>query len=126
VCQVCLARVYRGFWISNLCTTCVRPVYDLCTSRVLARGGIGSSKCGVRSAECGIRESEFPPHPPPSSKDPPSRGAAEGGQSGTERSPGISLCVPGGARGLLFMVRGVGLERFRISRRRRARVRAVV
>jgi hypothetical protein len=24
VCQVCFARVYRGFWILNPCTTCVR------------------------------------------------------------------------------------------------------
>jgi hypothetical protein len=34
VCQVCFARVYRGFSILDLCTTRVRPVYDPCTTRV--------------------------------------------------------------------------------------------
>jgi hypothetical protein len=29
VCQVCLARVYRGFRILDPCTTCVRPVYGM-------------------------------------------------------------------------------------------------
>jgi hypothetical protein len=37
VCQVCLARVYRGFCILDSCTTRVRPVYDLCTEK--AKGG---------------------------------------------------------------------------------------
>jgi hypothetical protein len=32
VCEVCLARVYRGFSILDLCTTRVRPVYGMVTS----------------------------------------------------------------------------------------------
>jgi hypothetical protein len=39
VCQLCFARVYRGFWILDPCTTCVRPVYDLCTGWVTSLQG---------------------------------------------------------------------------------------
>jgi hypothetical protein len=46
VCQVCLARVYRGFWILNPCTTRVRPVYGMgyIVAKCLVTKGAGAGE----------------------------------------------------------------------------------